>query len=118
MTEKIYHAGLRIIHENRIGYIGVCPCCDEVQFCLGNVVSFMPKDAFMKLYHSFQKLNDQMEDRFLMMPNGKKITVLTPVENIILSFSKDEFLQAMELFDKMRMNLSLMDSLTSIECLN
>ena len=118
MAENTFHASLQIIHKNNTGYIGVCPCCEDVQFCLGNVISFMPKDAFLKLNCSFQKIFEKFEERFLIMPNGKKITVRTPVDNLLLSFSKKEFLQVIELFDKMAANIRLSESLKRIEYLN
>ncbi|MCG8332747.1 MAG: hypothetical protein MI974_33990 [Chitinophagales bacterium] len=118
MARNKHRDTLQIVYQNSMGYIGRCPCCEEIQFCIGNLVSFMPQDAFLKLYHSFQKLNEDINEQAHDKSSGKKVMVRTPVDNLLLSFSIKEFLQVIQLFDKMAIKIQLSDSLTRIENLN
>ncbi len=118
MNKKTYHASVRVVHKNTVGYIGKCSCSEEVLFCIGTVISFMPKDAFLRLNSSFQQLSDELEDKFLDLPNGKKITIRTPIDNLLLSFSREEYLQVLELFGRMELNIRLSENLQKVEYLN
>ena len=118
MTEKKCNPKLQIVHNNEFGYIGKCPCCNEIQFCLGNIVSFMPEPDFLKLYNSFRKIDDNVADRSLMMPNGKRIMLRTPVDNFLLSLSINEFRLVMDLFERLVAHLRLAESLRKVEIFN
>ncbi len=107
MSGKSFHSGLKILFRNDFGYIGKCDCCGEVQFCFGNVVSHMPKPNFLKLFKSFQKINAEIEAQKYYEPTGSKIMVRTPVENLLLSFSSEDFKKVMDLFEGMASNLKL-----------
>lgn len=118
MAKKINRLDLRIIHENDFGYIGQCHCCGEIQFCLGNVFSFMAEAEFLRLHSSLKKINNRFESCLFDMPNGEKIIIRTPAENFLLSLSRSDFYKMMDLFDNMEANVKLIRWLEKPENLN
>lgn len=93
------HSDMNLLHSNSIGFIMKCDGCKEVQFCFGNVLSFVPEDDFRILYNSFKKIEKNKQKFAVNTPNGYRLMLKTPVENIVLSFSLEEYDEVMELMD-------------------
>ena len=116
--QKTCQHNLNIISENEIGYVGMCPCCHEVQFSIGTIVSHMPIEAFRRLFHSFQKVQSGLREKLVNMPNGEKIILQTPVDNCFLALTVTEFQNAMVLFGNADLRLRLVACLEKAEMLN
>ncbi|MEM7104780.1 MAG: DUF6686 family protein [Bacteroidota bacterium] len=118
MCKSNYHKNLRILFQNDFGYVAVCSCCNEVQFRIGTVVSFMPEDAFLKLFYSIEKINADLDSKFTNLPDGEKLVLRTPVRNFMLALSKTEFQKTLELFDTAAFKIKLSHSLKKVELMN
>lgn len=101
----------KILHQNRFGYVAKCACCNEVQFAIGNLVSHLPQEAFMQLFHAFQEAATNIEERVLDLPNGQKILLQTPMTNLFLSLSIEEFAGSVDLLEQARLMLLVGDLL-------
>lgn len=109
---------IQIFHENEFGFIGKCPCCKEIQFGIGNLVSYMAFDDFMVFYQSFKRIEEKLNLNQTKLTSANKIMLRTPVENILLSFSQTEFNQVIELFDQAVFKLQLLNPLEETEKMN
>lgn len=118
MTDNIYHSNLHILYQNDFGFIGKCPCCKEIQFGIGNVISFMHQDGFFRLYQSFREIHKHVKEDFHHFPRREKIVIRTPADNLLLSLTEKEFHQVLELFSRADLKLRLLDPLEKAEKLN
>ena len=118
MADQVHHSRLHILFENEVGFVGKCPCCKEVRFGIGNVVSFMPEEGFIRLFRSLKKIDRQMERNLVEMPNGRKIMLRTPVDNFLLCLTPSEFKGVLELFSQAALKLRLLKPLEEVEKMN
>lgn len=104
---KSYHTNLEILHQNSFGYVGECSCCGEIQFSIGNIVSHMNENGFSNLYNAMLKLEKDIDERIVNMPNGEKVLLRTPADQMVLSLSRDEFDKTMDLFKQASLMLEV-----------
>ncbi len=118
MKEVNCRHSLKLLSKSKFGYVSSCSHCGDIQFGIGNVISFMPEVDFLKLYHSIQRLNDKVTSSTVITPNGEKVILRTPVDNILLSLSLTEFKDLLELFDQAVVKLELLFTLEKLESQN
>lgn len=88
----------QVINSNGIGYVSKCACCQEVQFGIGTVVSHMPEQGFRNLVKSLQQIAPDADQKLVSLPDGDRLLLRTPVEDMWLSLSRKEFDDLLELF--------------------
>ena len=88
---------LKMLHDNEMGYVARCKCCSEVQMGIGNVVIHLDLGNFQRFHGTFKAIHRNNQENLLKLPNGEKIVVRTPVKNLMLSFSLEEFEQIIDL---------------------
>ena len=98
---------LIILHQNEFGYVGKCPCCDEIQFSFGNVLSHVPLKGFIALNKGLNKKYKSIQSEMYKMPDGKKTLIQTSASEVIVSLSKKELETLIELFDQAVLSLEV-----------
>ena len=96
-----------LLSTSTVGYVVKCSKCREIQFCLGNVFSSMPEKAFICFFNSLKALLPEVKNHLIDLPNGKKIALRTPVENIQLMLSPEEFDSVLDMFATATLKLRL-----------
>lgn len=94
------HSDLKILHENEMGYIGICPNCREIQIAVGNVLSHVSEEGFYRLYKGLTTTDVQLDHRISEMPDGQRIVLRTSAENMMISLSLFEYKATIELFNR------------------
>lgn len=103
---------LEILHQTKLGYVGKCPCCDEIQFAIGNVISHLPSQGFVALLRAMIRMCEIGEMDIMDMPNGERILLHTSAEGLMLSLSTIEFLDTIELFEQANLSLEVRKALS------
>ena len=67
---------------------------------LGNVVCTVDKENFQAFFSMLNRLSRKREDYLAELPDGEKILIQTPLTNMYLSFSPEEFDQTLDLCSK------------------
>lgn len=114
MDRNFFHSNLEIIHINDIGFIGKCKCCNEIQFSIGNIVSFISESTFHILHSTLRTIAQDIEANSMYLPHGKRIMLKTPVHNIMLSLTSAELFEVLDLFSKADIHIKLLDQLEEI----
>ena len=109
MKNKNYHPRLEIINHNAVGYVGRCRCCREIQVGIGNIVSHMCEKGFSNLHTALKNIKKDINRSILDLPNGERVLIKTPAEQIIIALSIEEFYLTLSLFEKSELILQAYD---------
>jgi hypothetical protein len=101
-----------ILHQTDLGYVGKCPCCDEIQFAIGNLVSHLPTKGFVALLRAMIRVCESGEMNIMDMPNGERLLLRTSADEIMLSLTPIEFLDTIELFEQANLALEVSKAFT------
>jgi hypothetical protein len=96
----------KILSENEHGYIGQCLDCREFNFAYKNLLITFSQEHL--LLFSEWLIDNQNNPEFLMdFPHGKSRVYQSPVENLFLTFDKEELNELNELFQETQLMLEL-----------
>ena len=88
---------MKVLHQNSLGYIAKCKCCDDIQIKFGNAILSFTNDE----YKDFDMFFDAIKQDFELEPRDFKCDYLvnTDIDGLILSFTYSELSQAIELMN-------------------
>ncbi len=91
------------LHNCRLGYVAKCESCDQVQFMIGNIFSWMSLRDFKSFLKALNRID--LHDKSLWSDFGgtSKIMIKTPVDNMMLTFSTEEFSEFLDMLNMARL---------------
>jgi hypothetical protein len=101
---------LRTLHQNEIGYIGICEECDNLHIQIGNFLSCISKSSFRLMLSDFNNKKRFRDRQSVNTPTGPKILVRL-TDNSYMSHTLEEFESVVELFEYSNHLLSAMELL-------
>jgi hypothetical protein len=101
---------LKTLHQNEIGYIGICENCDNLHIEVGNFLSCICKPSFKLMVKDFNNKKRFKERRYAQTPTGLKMLVRL-TDNSYMSHTPEEFESVVELFEYSNHLLSAMELL-------
>ena len=101
---------LKTLHQNDIGYIGICENCENLHVEVGNFMSSICKQGFRAMVNDFQTKRRFRERHYVNTPTGAKILIRLS-ENSYISHTPEEFELVIELFEQSSHFLSVMELL-------
>lgn len=90
---------MEVIHQNEVGYIGMCPCCGDIQMSMGNLVLSMTAQEFQEFCTHFDEIRKELHVNMTEDYFGSRYVVKTNIEGVFLSHSVREFERILELLD-------------------
>lgn len=93
------HHHYQLLHKNELGYIMKCSDCQKIQALIGNLYTWMPMNEYRKFTKAIHGIASHDTDLWCTIDGIEKIHIRTPVQNIMLSFSKKEFELLQELIN-------------------
>ena len=94
------HGNIEILSSRDIGFIGLCHGCGHIQVTIGTVISEMSRESFMSLNVAFNRINEELDARMQLFPDGEKVVLSTPAENLHLYLSRIEFAELLTIFNE------------------
>lgn len=101
------HNTYELLHQNEMGYVNCCLCCGEIQFCIGNLVSHTSRKGFENLHTAMDKLKSRIHENLMSMPDGERVLLRTPAEELLLSLSPEQYDLTLELFERAKVMLQV-----------
>jgi len=90
-----------------------CNSCNTIQVSLGNIVTNVNEEGYQDLKEVFNKINkDQNQTGFDISPT-MRVMIKTPAEQFWMAFTKEQFDDALELFEMSALMLQVNNSLIS-----
>lgn len=102
-----------ILHENNFGHIMKCDSCNEIQICLGNIITNVSTDGFYGMKKVINQISIDRADRGFDYCPRMKVMIKTPVEQLWIAFTKKEFEMTSELFEMSNIMLQTENALIS-----
>lgn len=89
------HPNTEILHQNEVGKVMTCTCCEDMQVHFGNVMLQMPIQGVRNLTTVLHKMGEEYADR---VPAGKYV-IRTPQQNMFITATQSELQGLVELLD-------------------
>jgi len=93
---------IKIIHRNDFGWSARCSCCDEIQMLLGNIYLKFPAGELKGFIQSFQHLAHCCQvsvNRQHPLYADRPYIIRTPISNLLMMFSEEEYQEALSLLE-------------------
>lgn len=100
--DMINQKTMKILHENDFGHIAKCPCCEELQVALGNVLLTFSESDYLQFDNFFDEIRADIVTEKLSKnsKNSKrKYVIVTNYNGLVLSLTYPELLNTMELLN-------------------
>jgi hypothetical protein len=101
------------LHENNFGHIMKCHSCNLIQISLGNIVTNVNDEGYEDLRKVFIKIADDRQETGFDCSESMRVMIKTPVEQFWMAFTKQEFEDALELFEMSSLMMQINNSLIS-----
>lgn len=88
---------IKTIHENSFGSISKCPCCEDIQVTLGNVVLTFSEEEYVEFDLFFDEIRRDFET--LEGKTAQKYIIRTNRNGLALSLTHQELEATLELFN-------------------
>jgi hypothetical protein len=87
---------MEVLHENKVGLVAQCNCCNEIQIHIDNVILNLTIKEFTTFLELFNKIdiNELNKNKSL-----EKIIIITPFNKVSLKLSTEEINNLSELLN-------------------
>ena len=98
---------MKILHENSFGHIAKCPCCEEFQLILGNVLLTFSENDYLQFDNFFDEIRADIVTEKPSTNSKRKYVIVTNYNGLVLSLTYPELLNTMELLNFSTMMISV-----------
>tara|TARA_B100000809_G_scaffold46543_1_gene40950 strand:- start:5301 stop:5642 length:342 start_codon:yes stop_codon:yes gene_type:complete len=98
---------MKILHENNFGHVAKCPCCEEFQLILGNVLLTFSENDYLQFDNFFDEIRADIVTEKPRTNSKRKYVIVTNYNGLVLSLTYSELLKTMELLNFSTMMISV-----------
>jgi len=106
---------MKILHENNFGHIAKCPCCEELQLNLGNVVLTFSENEYLQFDNFFDEIRADIAMDKSLVSSKRKYVIVTNHDGLVLSLTHAELLNTMELLNYSTIMISVNNLMSQSE---